>query len=86
MKAVKPMVVTSTDGYFLTVLRPYLSKNNDVTILNHMLCTNVEYFEGWFQDDDILVVDRGFRDSLDMLKELGIHAEMPRLLSKKKSR
>ena len=38
--------------------------------------------KGWFQEDDVFVVDRGFRDSLDVLKELGIHAEMPRLLSK----
>ena len=82
MKAVKPMVVTSTDGYFLTVLGPYLAKNNDATILNHMLSTNVEDLKGWFQEDDVFVVDRGFRDSLDVLKELGIRAEMPRLLSK----
>ena len=79
---VKPMVVTSTDGYFLTVLGPYLAKNNDATILNHMLSTNVEDLKGWFQEDDVFVVDRGFRDSLDVLKELGIRAEMPRLLKK----
>ena len=76
------MVVTSTDGYFLTVLGPYLAKNNDATILNHMLSTNVEDLKGWFQEDDVFVVDRGFRDSLDVLKELGIRAEMPRLLKK----
>ena len=47
-----------------------------------MLCTNVEDLKGWFQEDDVFVVDRGFRDSLDVLKEHVIHVEMPRLLSK----
>lgn len=79
---VKPMVVTSTDGYFLTVLGPYLARNNDATILNHMLHTNVEDLKGWFHEDDVFVVDRGFRDSVDMLEELGIRAEMPRLMSR----
>ncbi|XP_034316546.2 uncharacterized protein [Magallana gigas] len=79
---VKPMVVTSTDEYFLTVLGPYLARNNDATILNHMLHTNVEDLKGWFHEDDVFVVDRGFRDSVDMLEELGIRAEMPRLMSR----
>ena len=76
------MVVTSTKGYFLTILGSCYAKNNDATILNHMLCTNVEDLKGWFQEDDVFVVDRGFWDSLDLLKELVINAEMPRLLSK----
>ena len=33
-------------------------------------------------EDDVFIVDRGFRDSLDILEDLGIRAEMPRLLSK----
>jgi hypothetical protein len=41
---VKPMVVVSTDGYFLTVVGPYLAdhRNNDAAILNHMLRSNIE--------------------------------------------
>jgi GTP-dependent phosphoenolpyruvate carboxykinase len=76
------MVVTSTDGYFLTVLGPYLARNNDATILNYMLKSNVEDIKGWFQEDDVFVIDRGFRDSLQLLEELGIKGEMPRLMGK----
>ena len=79
---VKPMVVTSTDGYFLTVLGPYLARNNDATILNYMLKSNIEDIKGWFQEDDVFVIDRGFRDSLQLLEELGIKGEMPRLMGK----
>ena len=76
------MVVTAIYYYFRTVLGPYLAKHKDATTLNHMLCTNKEDLKGWFQENDVFVVDRGVRDSLDVLKELWIRVEMPRLLSK----
>ena len=78
----KPMVIVATDGYFLSVVRPYLadSRNNDASILNHMFKSNIEDIRNWFHEEDIFIVDRGFRDSIDMLEELGIHAKMPSLL------
>ncbi|XP_062579084.1 uncharacterized protein LOC134241007 [Saccostrea cucullata] len=81
---VKPMVVVSTDGYFLTVVGPYLadSRNNDAAILNHMLKSNIEDIKNWFQDEDIFIVDMGFRDALGVLEEFGIKAYMPHLLAK----
>jgi len=59
------MVVVSTTGYFVTVVGPYLSdsKNNDASILKHMLNTNVEDIKQWVQEDDIFIVDRGFNSS-----------------------
>lgn len=34
------------------------------------------------KEDDILIVDRGFRDSARVLSELGINMEMPSFLQK----
>ncbi|XP_060604358.1 uncharacterized protein LOC132757169 [Ruditapes philippinarum] len=81
---VKPMVIVTTTGYFVTVMGPYFadSKNNDASILNHMLKTNTEEIRDFIQEDDIFVVDRGFRDSLELLQDLGIRVEMPSFLSK----
>ena len=78
------MVVVSTTGYFITVAGPYLAdtKNNDASILRHMLKTNVEEMKSWVNENDIFVVDRGFRDAIDMLAEMGINAEMPSFLPK----
>ncbi|CAC5417891.1 unnamed protein product [Mytilus coruscus] len=41
---VKPMIVCTTTGYYISVLGPYLAdyRNNDASILTHMLKTNVE--------------------------------------------
>jgi hypothetical protein len=64
---VKPMVIVTTTGYFVTVMGPYFadSKNNDASILNHMLKTSTEEIRDFIQEDDIFVVDRGFRYTLN---------------------
>ncbi|KAK3102132.1 hypothetical protein FSP39_009062 [Pinctada imbricata] len=82
---VKPMVIVSTTGYFISVMGPYLARNNDASILNHILETNVEDIRGWIQEDDVFIVDRGFRDSAAYLEKLGIKAEMPAFMTRGES-
>lgn len=62
------MIVTS-DGYILDILGPYLAdgKNNDAAILNQHLREG-EGLLKWAEEKDISVLDRGFRDSLDMIE------------------
>ncbi|XP_056002877.1 uncharacterized protein LOC130049408 isoform X1 [Ostrea edulis] len=79
---VKPVIIVSTTGYFISVLGPYLARNNDATILNHIMRSNIEDIRNWVNENDIFVVDRGFRDSLDYLQEMGICAKMPTFLTK----
>lgn len=81
---VKPMIVVSTTGHYITIVGPYLadSKNNDASILNHMLRKNIEDIRDFLQENDLLVVDRGFRDSLALLEDLGIKAAMPAFMKK----
>ncbi|XP_033725099.1 uncharacterized protein LOC117315068 [Pecten maximus] len=81
---VKPMMFVSTTGYIVSVMGSYLadSKNNDANILKHAIATNSEDINEWISEEDVLVVDRGFRDSLGMLEDLGIKAEMPTFLPK----
>ena len=73
---VKPMVIVSTTGYYISVLGPYFadSKNNDASILNQIINNNVEEIKQW--------VDRGFRDSLQLLQDLGIQTEIRAFLNK----
>ncbi|CAF4659356.1 unnamed protein product, partial [Rotaria sp. Silwood2] len=60
---VKPMILTTTDGYILCSLGTFFSdyKNNDASILKHCLYTNEQDIIHWLHKDDILIVDRGFR-------------------------
>lgn len=36
----------------------------------------------WFTENDVFVVDRGFRDAVDILEEAGFHVKMPCYLPK----
>ena len=71
---VKPMMIVGTNEYILSVLGPYLAdgKNSDANITKHMTATNAEGMVGWLQQDDVVVVDRGFRGSVDVLSDLGM--------------
>ncbi|XP_048741615.2 uncharacterized protein LOC125655389 [Ostrea edulis] len=75
----KPMMIVSTTEYIVSVLGPYLAdpKNNDSSILNHSIHSNTDEIKTWVREDDIFVVDRGFRDSESLLNDLGIRMEMP---------
>ena len=59
-------------------------KNNDAAILNHAMMRNADTIRQWVQEEDVFiyVVDRGFRDSLQVLEDLGIKAQMPSFLKK----
>ena len=82
----KPMMIVSTTGYIITVLGPYLAdaKKNDSSILNHSIQSNTEDIKRWIQEEDVFVVDRGFRDSESLLQDLGITVQMPAFLQKGK--
>ena len=57
-------MLVATDGYILTVLGPYLTdgKNSGAKITEHMLKSNSKDIRNWFNEGDVLIVDRGFRD------------------------
>ena len=82
---VKPMMIVTTSGYIVSVLGPYLAdgKNNDASIIKHIVGSNSEDIVDWMEDSDVLIVDRGFQDALDVLNECGYKTFMPPFLSKK---
>ena len=48
-----------------------------------MLESNSEDIRNWFSEGDVLIVDRGFRNVIDLLNECDIKTEMPHFLKKK---
>ena len=77
-------MIISTTGYFITALGPYFAdtKNNDASILSSIMTRNLEEIKQWIQAHDVFVVDRGFRDAVHLLHELGIQAEIPSFLNR----
>ncbi|KAL7290351.1 hypothetical protein TKK_0016045 [Trichogramma kaykai] len=78
---VKPALVVAPDGYILDIQGPYFSDahNNDAAMISHEL-ENHENLNNWFRPGDIVVVDRGYRDVIPALEELGLICKMPPLL------
>jgi hypothetical protein len=75
------MMSVTTKGYIIDSLGPYLAdgSNNDAAITKHVLEDN-ERVKAFFQEEDVFIVDRGFRDSIEFLNELGLNVEMPSFL------
>ena len=47
-----------------------------------MLKNKAENITDWFEEGDVLVVDRGFRNVIEILKGYGINFHMPHFLTK----
>ncbi|CAF4718790.1 unnamed protein product [Rotaria sp. Silwood2] len=92
---VKPMSLTTAmisyirfflqDGSILCALEPFFSdyKNSDTTILKHCLYNNEQNIINWLHKDDVLIVDRGFRDVIPKSKHFGYVAIMSSFLNER---
>ncbi|CAF4204039.1 unnamed protein product [Rotaria sp. Silwood2] len=82
-KSGEPMIVTSTDGYILSVFGPFLTDaiNNDASIIKHCLFENKGGMLNWALDDDVMILDRGFRNAINSMKMIGLQAAMPDFLT-----
>lgn len=78
----KPILIVAPDGYIIDIQGPYFSdsKNNDAAILQNELELDGNIMRRWFQENDIVVVDRGYRDAAEILGHLGIVHKMPALM------
>lgn len=65
----KFMILVATDGHIIDVVGPYISNghNNDASITQDIFTRNLNEICDFFEEDDLFVVDRGFRDSLDFM-------------------
>ena len=79
----KLMSLVFPDGYVLDSIGPYLAdgKNNDAGITEHILNLHGDLAE-WLSEGDVCVVDRGFRDVLDIFEDLGLETKMPAYFKK----
>jgi hypothetical protein len=75
----KFMMLVSTDDYIIDTIGPYLAdgKNNDAKIMEDIFRKNVNDIEDFFENRDIFIVDRGFRDSIQLLKDNNFIPSMP---------
>lgn len=84
---VKPFMLVCADGYIIEVTGPYNARTSDATILKQILDNHSEPMEEapirwFFEPDDVMVLDRGFRDALADAEECGFTVYTPQTLSR----
>lgn len=73
---IKPFLCVSTDGYIIDILGPYTAVTSDAKIMRTMMSQTSPWH--WFlRPNDVLILDRGFRDSIPQIERCGYIAYMP---------
>jgi hypothetical protein len=77
------MVLVTTTGYIIEIFGPYFANgnNNDASIVKYEFEKQKEKFSYFiFKDEDAFIVDRGFRDCVEFIDDLGMNIFMPNFL------
>lgn len=76
----KMFMIVSPDGYVVEAFGPYGADKSDAVIMGELV-QNIE-FQRIFQPGDVFILDRGFRNVIGTLEELGYRAFMPKTKSR----
>lgn len=74
---VKFMLCVSTNGFIAAAYGPFEATKNDASILDEIMSDEESIFS-ILHSDDVIVVDRGFRDSIDALNRRGFIIKIPK--------
>ncbi|KAJ8708930.1 hypothetical protein PYW07_013534 [Mythimna separata] len=73
----KPLLMVCCDGYIIDVLGPYPATTSDANIIIKEFNEESKPLRRYFQADDVFILDRGFRDSVPLLRACNYKTHMP---------
>ncbi len=76
------LLILTLTGYVIGVLGPFPGRVNDASILKQCITSNAEFANFVKGTNARLIVDRGFRDSVEAASLLGLTSHLPSFLSK----
>lgn len=82
LNLLKPFLIVCCDGYIIEVAGPYSATTSDASILNKLIDGANSVFNWFFQEGDVLILDRGFRDAVPNVESCGYDAHMPKSVSR----
>lgn len=74
----KPFTICTTNGYIIDMVGPFNGTQNDASIMQHLM-SDANGLPKLLKPNDVIVVDRGFRDVCKTLKQLNYKVLMPAL-------
>ena len=79
----RPIVITTTTGYIVTIVEPYLARCNDAKSLRHYLSTtDGGRLVNLLGPDGIILADRGYRDVSQYLHSIGLECIIPSFIER----
>lgn len=78
---VKPFLLVATDGHIIDIFGPYAATTSDATIMRLLFQNENSELRQYFRQNDVFILDRGFRDSIPLLTSLGYTVCKPETLS-----
>ena len=75
------MSIVHSDGYIVDVIGPFQGALNDASIAEEILTTN-NALTTWVGENCQIIVDRGFRDVIEVFQNFGYETHMPAFLKK----
>lgn len=78
---VKPFLITCCDGHILDVIGPYAATQTDAEIMIDLFLDENRPLRSYLRINDILLLDRGFRDSIPLLESCNIKVFKPETLN-----
>lgn len=73
----KPFLLVCPDGHIIDIYGLYEATKSDATILSEIFKDPYDPFHWFFHEDDVLILDRGFRDCIEDVESCGYRAYMP---------
>lgn len=64
-------MIVCSDGYIVDVIGPYAATSSDAIIMRTLMQENSDW------PNDVLILDRGFRDSIYVIEDCGYNPHMP---------
>ncbi|CAK1603536.1 unnamed protein product [Parnassius mnemosyne] len=75
----KPFMIVACDGYIVDCFGPYKATTSDAEIMTNLFSEG-SALRSYFRENDIFILDRGFRDSISFLEGCGYKPYMPESL------
>lgn len=78
---VKPFLMVACDGHIIEVLGPYAATQSDADIMKALFENPDSEMRSYFRENDVFILDRGFRDAIGLLTSLQYRIHKPESLS-----
>lgn len=67
----KPFLIVASDGYIVDCFSPYKATTSDAVIMTNLFNNENSALRLYFRNNDAFILDRGFRDCINLLEECG---------------